>query len=128
MRNSKNQLIELQLKGSGLTPYSRRDDGKAVLRSTIREFLCSEAMHYLGIPTTRAACITLTDDYADRDPLEDGNHIKEATAVLFRLAPTMIRFGSFQICVKGGPSEGLEKELIPRLADYVIENHMSHLS
>ncbi len=78
-----------------MTPYSRLDDGKAVLRSTIREFLCSEAMFHLNIPTTRAASIVNTDDVALRDPFEDGNHIKEPTAVLFRIAPTMIRFGSF---------------------------------
>lgn len=65
------------MKGSGLTPYSRFADGKAVLRSSIREFLCSEAMHALGIPTTRAAALVVTDDKADRDINYNRNVIEE---------------------------------------------------
>ena len=75
-----NELWELQLKGSGTTPYSRFGDGKAVLRSSIREFLCSEAMWALGIPTTRAASLVVTDTTAERDLLYNGNIILEQCA------------------------------------------------
>ena len=81
---------EIQLKGAGQTPYSRDGDGRAVLRSTIREYLCSEAMHGLGIPTTRALCITGTDDEVYREQIE-------TAAVLTRLAPSHVRFGSFEL-------------------------------
>lgn len=67
-----NELWELQIKGSGLTPYSRFADGKAVLRSSIREFLCSEAMWALGIPTTRAGSLLVSDTLTERDPLYTG--------------------------------------------------------
>lgn len=80
---------EMQLKGAGLTPYSRMGDGKAVLRSSIREFLCSEAMHALGIPTTRALCVIGSDEQVQRETME-------TTAVVTRLAPSFIRFGSFE--------------------------------
>lgn len=82
-------LLELQLKGAGLTPYSRMGDGRAVLRSSIREFLCSEAMAALGIPTSRALCITGSDQHVMRE-------IPETTAVATRMAPTFVRFGSFE--------------------------------
>jgi serine/tyrosine/threonine adenylyltransferase len=78
-----------------MTPYSRFADGKAVLRSSIREFLCSEAMFGLGISTTRAASLIVCDDLADRDPLYNGKAIKEKCAVVLRVAPSFIRFGSF---------------------------------
>ncbi len=81
--------IELQLKGAGQTPYSRMGDGRAVLRSSIREFLCSEAMAALGIPTTRALCVTGSDQQVHRETLE-------STAVVTRMAPSFIRFGSFE--------------------------------
>lgn len=90
-----NAIVELQLKGSGLTPYSRTADGNAVLRSSIREFLCSEAMHALNIPTTRAASLVICDDKALRDPLYDRHVVEETCAIVLRLAPTFIRFGSF---------------------------------
>lgn len=80
---------EMQLKGAGLTPYSRMGDGKAVLRSSIREFLCSEAMYALGIPTTRALCIVGSDETVHRET-------PETAAVVTRLAPSFIRFGSFE--------------------------------
>lgn len=80
---------EIQLKGSGLTPYSRRGDGRAVLRSSIREFLCSEAMFGLGIPTTRALCITGSDSPVYRETVE-------TASVVTRMSPTFIRFGSFE--------------------------------
>ncbi len=113
--NKDNKKWELQLKGSGLTPYSRDGDGRAVLRSTIREYLCSEAMHGLGIPTTRALCITGSDDEVYRETIESG-------AILTRLAPSHIRFGSFEIFYYRH-----QYEHIRTLADYVIQHHYPEL-
>ena len=92
-----NEVLELQLKGAGATPYSRFADGKAVLRSSIREFLCSEAMHHLGVPTTRALSLVSTGEMVLRDMMYDGNQAHEPGAVVCRVAPSFIRFGSFQI-------------------------------
>ena len=91
------EVLELQLKGAGSTPYSRFADGKAVLRSSIREFLCSEAMHHLGVPTTRALSLVSTGEMVLRDMMYDGNQAHEPGAVVCRVAPSFIRFGSFQI-------------------------------
>jgi len=100
---------EIQLKGSGLTPYSRMGDGRAVLRSSIREFLCSEAMHALGIPTTRALCVIGSDHPVYREQ-------PETAAVVTRLAPSFIRFGHFEhFC-----HHDLHPQL-RQLADYVID-------
>ena len=87
----------LQLKGAGPTPYSRSADGRAVLRSSMREFLCSEAMHHLGVPTTRALSLTLTGDQVVRDMFYDGNPPPEPGAVVCRVAPTFVRFGHFEL-------------------------------
>lgn len=87
----------LQLKGSGETPYSRTADGLAVLRSSVREYLCSEAMHHLGIPTTRALSLSLTGDQVLRDMLYNGNSAYEKGAVVCRVSPSFIRFGNFEI-------------------------------
>ena len=87
----------LQLKGSGPTPYSRGADGFAVLRSSIREFLCSEAMFHLGVPTTRALSLALTGDEVVRDVLYDGNPAPEPGAIVCRVAPSFTRFGSFEL-------------------------------
>jgi uncharacterized protein YdiU (UPF0061 family) len=106
---------ELQLKGSGLTPYSRDGDGRAVLRSTIREYLCSEAMHGLGIPTTRALAMIGTDDEVYREKIEPG-------AILTRMAPSHVRFGSFEVFFYRN-----QFEQIHQLADYVIEHHYPEL-
>ncbi len=103
--------LELQLKGAGLTPYSRMADGRAVLRSSIREFLCSEAMHGLGVPTTRALCITGSDTPVYRETAE-------TAAVLTRLAPSFVRFGHFEHFSSNG-----EHEQLKTLADYVIDRH-----
>ena len=89
--------FELQLKGAGHTPYSRFADGKAVLRSSVREYLCSEAMHHLGVPTTRALSLCTTGESVMRDVLYNGNKALELGAVVCRVAPSFIRFGSFQI-------------------------------
>lgn len=97
VRNSKGELWDLQLKGSGQTPYSRSSDGRAVLRSSIREFLCSEAMAALGIATTRAASLIVSDTTVERDLLYNGNVIDEKCAIVMRLSPTFMRFGSFEI-------------------------------
>jgi len=88
---------EIQLKGAGPTPYSRRADGRAVLRSSVREFLCSEAMHYLGVPTTRALSLVATGDTVVRDMFYNGNARPEPGAIVARVAPTFIRFGNFQL-------------------------------
>jgi serine/tyrosine/threonine adenylyltransferase len=94
-RNGEHQM--LQLKGAGPTPFSRTADGRAVLRSSIREFLCSEAMFHLGIPTTRALSLISTGDSVVRDMLYDGNPAPEPGAVVCRVAPSFTRFGNFQL-------------------------------
>ena len=100
---------ELQLKGSGLTPYSRMGDGRAVLRSSIREYLGSEAMHGLGIPTTRALCVTASDAPVRREAVE-------TAAVVTRVAPSFIRFGHFEHF-----SARDQQAELAKLADYVID-------
>lgn len=101
----------LQLKGSGPTPYSRTADGRAVLRSSIREFLCSEAMHHLGVPTTRALSLVATGDLVVRDMLYDGNARPEPGAVVCRVAPSFTRFGNFQLPAARGDM-ALLRELV----------------
>ncbi|KAF0163645.1 MAG: hypothetical protein FD157_2975 [Rhodocyclaceae bacterium] len=113
---------ELQLKGAGRTPYSRRADGRAVLRSSVREFLCSEAMHYLGVPTTRALSLVATGEAVERDMFYDGNAQDEPGAVVCRVAPSFVRFGNFEILAA---NEELEE--LKRLADYVIRTHYPEL-
>lgn len=112
---------EIQLKGSGLTPYSRRGDGKAVLRSSLREYLCSEAMFHLGIPTTRALSLVLTGEDVIRDMFYDGHPAPEPGAITTRLAPTFIRFGHFQIHAASGDKEELQK-----LVDYTLSFYPGH--
>ncbi len=99
-------LRRCQFKGAGLTPFSRSADGRKVLRSSLREFLCSEAHHYLGIPTTRAGTIVTSDTRIVRDPLYNGNAIEERATVITRLAETFIRFGSFEIAKATDPMTG----------------------
>ncbi len=101
---------EIQLKGAGMTPYSRMGDGRAVLRSSIREYLCSEAMHGLGIPTTRALCVTGSDARVRREEIE-------TAAVVTRTSPSFIRFGHFEHFSYSGQHEQLKA-----LADFVIDN------
>ena len=113
-----NQVLELQLKGSGLTPYSRFADGKAVLRSSIREFLCSEAMHHLGVPTTRALSLVTTGEMVVRDIMYNGNPAPEIGAVVCRVAPSFLRFGSYQIHTADGNHATLQT-----LLNHTIENH-----
>ncbi|KAG8005781.1 Selenoprotein O [Nibea albiflora] len=118
---------EIQVKGAGVTPYSRDGDGRKVLRSSIREFLCSEAMAALGIPSTRAASLVTSDLYINRDPLNSGRRIPERCSAVLRLAPSFIRFGSFEIFLGRddfsglqGPSAG-RHDIRAQLLDYVIE-------
>lgn len=108
----------LQLKGAGETPYSRTADGLAVLRSSIREHLCSEAMHHLGVPTTRSLCLLTTGDQVIRDVMYDGNPRPEPGAVVCRVARSFIRFGNFEILASRGDLIGLRK-----LANYTIKHH-----
>lgn len=123
-------LLDMQLKGAGLTPYSRSADGRAVLRSSIREFLASEAMHYLGVPTTRAASLVVSDQsQVKRDKLYNGNAEMEKCAVVLRVAPTFFRFGSFEIFLgeddttgRKGPSYGLKEEMLAPMINYLVEN------
>ena len=113
---------ELQLKGAGRTPYSRSADGRAVLRSSVREFLCSEAMHYLGVPTTRALSLVATGEAVVRDMFYNGNPQAEPGAVVCRVAPSFVRFGNFEIFAAHG-----ELELLKSLADHVVSEHFPEL-
>ncbi len=100
---------ELQLKGAGPTPYSRRSDGRAVLRSSVREYLMSEAMHYLGVPTTRALSLTRTGDLVARDMFYNGNVVNEPGAIVTRVSPSFLRFGNFEILAAREEYENLIK-------------------
>ena len=114
--------FELQLKGAGPTPYSRQADGRAVLRSSVREFLCSEAMHGLGVPTTRALSLVATGDLVVRDMFYDGRPEAEPGAIVCRVAPSFVRFGHFEIHATHG-----EIDILRTLADYVITTHYPEL-
>lgn len=112
----------LQLKGAGPTPYSRSADGLAVLRSSVREFLCSEAMHHLGVPTTRALSLVTTGEQVMRDMFYDGNAKLEPGAVVCRVARSFVRFGSFEL-----PASRGEVKVLRALADHVIRHHYPEL-
>jgi serine/tyrosine/threonine adenylyltransferase len=116
-------FMTLQLKGAGPTPYSRSADGLAVMRSSIREFLCSEAMHYLGIPTTRALSIVSTGDQVLRDVIYDGNAAYEPGAVVCRVAPNFIRFGNFEIFAARQDFENLKA-----LTDFTIKHFFKSIA
>jgi uncharacterized protein YdiU (UPF0061 family) len=118
-----NQIWTLQLKGAGKTPYSRRGDGLAVLRSSLREYLCAEAMHHLGVPTSRSLALIGTGDEVLRDMLYDGNADYEKGAVVCRVAPTFIRFGSFEV-----HAARQEQEQLQQLADFVIEEYFPEIT
>ena len=121
--NAQGQRWELQLKGAGPTPYSRRADGRAVLRSSIREFICSEAMHHLGVPTTRALSLVSTGEQVVRDMFYDGHARPEPGAVVCRVAPSFIRFGNFEILAARG-----EEPLLQQLIDFTIERDFPELA
>ena len=116
------QRQELQLKGAGPTPYSRGADGRAVLRSSIREFLCSEAMHHLGVPTTRALSLVLTGDRVVRDMFYDGHPREEPGAIVCRVAPSFIRFGNFEL-----PASRGDTALLRQLVDFTIRRDFPEL-
>lgn len=111
IRNQRGESWDLQLKGAGPTPYSRHADGRAVLRSSIREYLASEALHHLGIPTTRALCLIGTAETIRRETAEPG-------AVVCRMAPSHVRFGNFEVFYYRGQHDKLKP-----LADHVIAEH-----
>ncbi|PIE22989.1 MAG: hypothetical protein CSA62_09660 [Planctomycetota bacterium] len=112
----------LQLKGAGPTPYSRRADGLAVLRSSLREFLCSEAMHQLGVPSTRALSLISTGDQVLRDMFYNGHPEMEPGAVVCRVAPSFLRFGNYEI-----HAAHREHELLRQLLSHTLRVHFPHL-
>src|SRR5438132_12927045 len=115
VRNGRAEKGALHLKGPGLTPFSRDDDGRAVLRSCIREYLCGEAMHGLGIPTTRALCVVGSEEEVLREQVETG-------ATLLALAPSHVRFGHFEFFYWRRQFDHLKT-----LADYVRAQHFPQL-
>lgn len=119
----KDQVFALQLKGAGSTPYSRRADGLAVLRSSIREHLCSEAMFHLGVPTTRSLSLILTGDTVLRDVMYDGNPNYEKGAVVCRVAPSFIRFGNFELF-----SSQNDVPTLKLLTDFTIKNYFPEIT
>jgi uncharacterized protein YdiU (UPF0061 family) len=114
---------EVQIKGAGPTPYSRGADGRAVLRSSLRELVCSEAMHHLGVPTTRALSLVKTGDRIERDMLYDGHPRLEPGAVVCRLAPSFLRFGSYEIHAARD-----DLPTLARLVRFTAERHYPSLS
>ncbi|WP_339733251.1 YdiU family protein [uncultured Gimesia sp.] len=122
VQNNRGEHWALQLKGAGPTPYSRTADGLAVLRSSVREFLCSEAMYHLGVPTTRALSLVLTGEQVERDMFYDGNSKYEPGAVVCRVAPSFLRFGNYQIFASRG-----EIETLRTLVNFTIRNEFPHL-
>lgn len=116
------QSYELQLKGAGPTAYSRRADGRAVLRSSVREYLMSEAMYYLGVPTTRALSLVSTGDPVLRDMFYNGNAAYEPGAIVTRVAPSFLRFGNFEIL-----AARQEKEHLQQLIDWTLSRYYPHI-
>ena len=117
-----NKNWKLQLKGAGKTPYSRTGDGLAVLRSSVREYLCSEAMYHLGVPTTRALSLVLSGEEVLRDIMYNGNPAYEKGAIVSRVSPSFLRFGSFEIF-----SSRQDTKTLKILTDYTIHNHYPEL-
>jgi len=117
-----NAFFTLQLKGAGKTPYSRTADGLAVLRSSIREYLCAEAMHYLGVPTTRSLSLMLSGDQVLRDILYNGNPAYEKGAVVCRVAPSFIRFGSFEMLTARNELKNLKQ-----LVEFTIQKYFPEI-
>ena len=113
---------KVQLKGAGETPFSRTADGLAVLRSSIREYLCAEAMFHLGVPTTRSLSLSLSGDDVLRDVLYNGNPAYEKGAIVSRISPSFLRFGNFEIFAARKDVTNLKN-----LVDYTIKHHFNHL-
>ena len=120
--NHRGDTWMLQLKGAGPTPYSRSADGLAVLRSSLREFLCSEAMYHLGVPTTRALSLVLTGESVWRDMFYDGHPEQEPGAVVCRMAPSFLRFGNFEL-----PAARGELDLLEQLVRFTLRHHFPEL-
>ncbi|AGG89515.1 protein adenylyltransferase SelO [Rhodanobacter denitrificans] len=120
--NEAGERWELQLKGAGLTPYSRGADGRAVLRSSVREFLCSEAMHHLGVPTTRALSLVGTGETVLRDMFYDGHAAPEPGAIVCRAAPSFIRFGNFEL-----PTSRGDVALLRQLVEFTLRRDFPEL-
>ncbi|URM35866.1 protein adenylyltransferase SelO [Flavobacterium anhuiense] len=118
-----NRFYTLQLKGAGKTPYSRTADGLAVLRSSIREYLCAEAMHYLGVPTTRSLSLVLSGDQVLRDILYNGNPAYEKGAVVCRVAPSFIRFGSYEMLTARNELKNLKQ-----FVEFTIKNYFPEIT
>jgi serine/tyrosine/threonine adenylyltransferase len=116
------QPWEFQLKGAGPTPYSRRADGRAVLRSSLREYLMSEAMHYLGVPTTRALSLVATGEQVLRDMFYDGRPEYESGAIVMRVSPSFLRFGNFEM-----PAARDEIHHLQKLVDWTIDRFFPHI-
>ena len=121
--NRHGQRHELQLKGAGPTPYARRADGRAVLRSSIREFLYSEAMHHLGVPTTRALSLVASGETVIRDMFYDGHPVAEPGALVCRVAPSFIRFGHFEL-----PAARADRALLQRLVEFTLARDFAELA
>ncbi|NDK57397.1 protein adenylyltransferase SelO [Pontibacter fetidus] len=117
------QTYELQLKGAGPTAYSRRADGRAVLRSSVREYLMSEAMHYLGVPTTRALSLVTTGEPVLRDMFYNGNAAYEPGAIVMRVAPSFLRFGNFELLNARKETENLQQ-----LVTWTIDRYYPHIT
>ncbi len=122
VQTSAGKVWELQLKGAGPTAYSRRADGRAVLRSSVREYLMSEAMFHLGVPTTRALSLVSTGDLVMRDMFYDGNAEFEPGAIVMRVSPTFLRFGNFEMAAARGEIDNLRK-----LVDWTIDRYYPHI-
>lgn len=122
LQTSGGKIWELQLKGPGLTPYSRMADGRAVLRSSVREYLMSEAMYYLGVPTTRALSLVTTGEKVMRDMFYDGNPQYEPGAIVMRVSPSFLRFGNFEILTARQETANLAK-----LVEWTIERYYPHI-
>lgn len=113
---------EMQLKGAGPTTYSRSADGRAVLRSSLREYLMSEAMHHLGVPTTRALSLVSTGDRILRDMFYNGNAAYEPGAIVMRVSESFLRFGSFEM-----PAARKEIDNLQKLVNWTIANYFPHI-
>ena len=121
--STKNGIFELQLKGAGPTAYSRHADGRAVLRSSVREYLMSEAMHHLGVPTTRALSLVSTGDKILRDMFYNGNPEYEPGAIVTRVAPSFLRFGNFELL-----AAQRETDKLRQLVNWTIDRYYPHLT
>ncbi|MDF2551898.1 MAG: YdiU family protein [Chryseobacterium sp.] len=123
IENKKGQKTELQWKGAGSTPYSRHADGRAVLRSSVREYLMSEAMYHLGVPTTRGLSLSFTGENVVRDMMYSGNPQEENGAVVVRTAESFLRFGHFELM-----SAQKEIDTLQKLTDFTIENYFPEIT